>query len=210
MKGVVILPDGDLGNRVGAAFADEFTHLGGTVLDSGRYDAGRADFSDVIKQTLQIHGPKGEAPTHRSDAAFVFVAGSPSTERLLVSQLKFHYAGDVPAYSLSDSYEANPGANGDLDGLTFSDMPWMVSADPTTDRIRDEVRSAWPSRTARLDRLYAFGFDAYRLVPALRGSPPTQASEIAGVTGKLYVDAGNHVRRELDWAQIRSGLPFAL
>jgi uncharacterized protein len=112
MKGVVILPDGELGNRVGAAFADEFSHLGGTVLDSGRYDPGRADFSDVIKQTLQIHGPKGEAPTHRSDAAFVFVAGTPSAERLLVSQLKFHYAGDVPPYSLSDSFEPNQGANG--------------------------------------------------------------------------------------------------
>jgi len=207
MKGVVILPDGDLGNRVGAAFADEFTHLGGTVLDSGRYDAGRADFSDVIKQTLQIHGAKGEAPTHRGDATFVFVAGSPSTERLLVSQLKFHYAGDVPAYSLSDSYEANPGANGDLDGLSFSDMPWMVSADPTTDRIRDGVRSAWPTRTARLDRLYAFGFDAYRLVPALRANTLSESNTLAGVTGRLRLDQHNKIRRDLDWSQIRNGTP---
>jgi outer membrane PBP1 activator LpoA protein len=89
-------------------------------------------------------------------------------------------------------------------------MPWMVSNDAVTTQIRDSVRAAWPAATARRDRLYAFGFDAYRLVPALRGNPPTQASEIAGVTGKLYVDAGNHIRRELDWAQIRSGLPNAL
>ena len=211
LKGVAILPGNELGTRIGAAFADELTQLGGTVVDSGRYEPGRTDFSDVIKQTLQIHGAKGEPSTHRDDAAFVFVAGSPSVERLMVSQLKFHYAGDIPVYSMSDGFEPNPSANGDLDGLFFPDMPWMVSEDPVTARIRDAVRAAWPTRTARLDRLYAFGFDAYRLVPALRSKTWTSGSgEIAGVTGKLRLDEHNQIHRELDWAQIRGGVPAAL
>jgi outer membrane PBP1 activator LpoA protein len=210
LKGVAILPEGEWGGRVGAAFADELTHLGGSVLDSGRYESGRADFSDVIKQTLQIHNVKGEPVTHRSDAAFIFVAGTPSVERLMVSQLKFHYAGDVPVYSTSDSFEPDPGANGDLDGLFFPDMPWMVSADPVTGRIRDAVREAWPARTARRDRLYAFGFDAYRLVPALRSKSLSGSNEISGVTGKLRLDDHNRIRRELDWAQIKNGVPAGL
>jgi uncharacterized protein len=210
LKGVAILPDGEWGARVGAAFADELTHLGGTVVDSGRYESGHADFSDVIKQTLQIHGVKGEPATHRSDADFVFVAGTPGPERLMVSQLKFHYAGDIPVYSTSDSFEPEPGANGDLEGLSFPDMPWMVSADPVTARIRDAVRGAWPARTARRDRLYAFGFDAYRLVPALRSNSLSGSNEIAGVTGKLRLDDHNRIRRELDWAQMKSGIPAEL
>jgi uncharacterized protein len=210
LKGVAILPDGEWGARVGAAFADELTHLGGTVVDSGRYESGHADFSDVIKQTLQIHGIKGEPATHRSDADFVFVAGTPGPERLMVSQLKFHYAGDIPVYSTSDSFEPEPGANGDLEGLSFPDMPWMVSADPVTARIRDAVRGAWPARTARRDRLYAFGFDAYRLVPALRSNSLSGSNEIAGVTGKLRLDDHNRIRRELDWAQMKSGIPAEL
>jgi outer membrane PBP1 activator LpoA protein len=210
LAGVAILPEGEWGSRIGAAFADELTRLGGTLLDSGRYESGRADFSDVIKQTLQVHGVKGEPATHRTDAAFVFVAGTPGSERLMVSQLKFHYAGDVPVYSTSDSYEPDPGANGDLDGLFFPDMPWMVSDDPVTGRIRDAVRGAWPSRTARRDRLYAFGFDAYRLVPALRSQSLSGANEIAGVTGKLRLDDHNRIRRELDWEQMKNGVPAAL
>ena len=210
LTGVAILPAGEWGNRVGAAFADELNHLGGSVVDTGRYEAARADFSDVIKQTLQVHAVKGEPATHRGDAAFVFVAGTPGPERLLVSQLKFHYAGDVPVYSTSDSFEPDPGANGDLEGLKFPDMPWMVSGDPVTGRIRDAVRGAWPSRTARRDRLYAFGFDAYRLVPALRSKSFSGSSEIAGVTGKLHLDEQNRIRRELDWAQMRNGQPAAL
>jgi uncharacterized protein len=210
LTGVVLVPDGEWGSRLAAAFADELTRLGGAVVDSGRYEPGRADFSDVIKQTLQIHGVKGEPATHRSDAVFVFVAGTPSAERLLVSQLKFYFAGDVPAYSTSDSFEPDPGANGDLDGLFFPDMPWMVSADPVTGRIRDTVRGAWPARTARRDRLYAFGFDAYRLVPALRSNGLGGSGEIAGVTGKLRLDEHNRIRRELEWAQMRGGAPNPL
>ena len=210
LKGVALLPDGEWGARVGAAFADELTRLGGTVVDSGRYESGRSDFSDVIKQILQIHGVKGEPATHRSDADFIFLAGTPGPLRLMVSQLKFHYAGDIPVYSTSDSFEPDPVANGDLDGLSFPDMPWMVSADPVTARIRDAVRSAWPARTARRDRLYAFGFDAYRLVPALRSKSLSGFNEIAGVTGKLRLDDHNRIRRELDWAQIRNGIPAEL
>jgi len=86
----------------------------------------------------------------------------------------------------------------------------MVSADPVTSQIRDRIRAAWPARTARRDRLYAFGFDAYRLVPALRSKSLSQSNEISGVTGKLLLDDHNRIRRELEWVQIRSGVPVVL
>ncbi len=210
LTGVMIVPGGELGNRIAAAFADELSHLGGTVLDSQRYESSQADFSDIIKQVLQVRTVKGEATTHRPDAAFVFVAGTPGAARQILPQLKFHYAGDVPVYSTSDSFEPDSGANSDLEGLLFPDMPWMVATDPVTLQIRDAVRAAWPSRTARRDRLYAFGFDAYRLLPGLRSKSPAQAVAMAGVTGKLHLDEHNRVRRDLDWAQIRNGVPNAL
>jgi outer membrane PBP1 activator LpoA protein len=210
LTGVAIVPDGEYGTRVSAAFADELSKLGGTVLDTGHYVAGRPDFTDVIRQTLAIRGAKGEPATHRSDAEFVFVVGTPAAARLIVSQLKFHYAGDVPVYSIPDSFEPDPSANNDLDGLTFPDMPWMVSGDAVTAQIRDSVRGAWPARTARRDRLYAFGFDAYRLVPALRSKALSQSAEIAGVTGKLRLDDHNRIRRDLDWARIKGGIPEIL
>jgi uncharacterized protein len=207
LKGVAIIPSGEWGNRVAAAFAEELTQHGGTVLEAGRYENARADFSDIIKQILQVHGVKGEPATHRTDADFVFIAGAAGTARLIVPQLKFNYAGDVPVYATSDSFEPDPSANADLDGMFFVDMPWMVSADPVTGQIRDSVRAAWPARTARRDRLYAFGFDAYRLVPALRSKSLSPTNKISGVTGKLFLDAQNRIHRELDWAQLRSGVP---
>jgi outer membrane PBP1 activator LpoA protein len=209
-NGVVIVPSGELGNRVAAAFADELSHRGGSVLDIARYEPTQVDFSDIIKQVLQVHSVKGEPSTHRTDAAFIFVAGTASAARQILPQLKFHYAGDVPVYSMSDSFEPDPAANSDLDGMSFPDMPWMIANDPVTAQIRDTVRTAWPARTARRDRLYAFGFDAYRMVPALRSKSPGAAGEITGVTGRLHLDDHNRVRRDLDWAQIRNGVPNTL
>jgi hypothetical protein len=210
LAGVAILPAGELGNRVAAAFADELKTHGGTLLDSGRYDTSQVDFGDVIKQVLQVKVVKGEPTSHRSDAAFVFVVGSAAATRLIVPQLKFNFAGDVPAYSTSDSFEPDATANSDIDGLYFPDMPWMIANDPVTGQIRDGVRAAWPAQTARRDRFYAFGFDAYRLVPALRANSGANLSQISGMTGKLHVDEHNRVRRDLDWAQIKNGVPFVL
>ena len=210
-NGVAIVPGTEWGKRVGAAFADELSHLGGSVLDSQHFETSQVDFSDIIKQILQVHVVKGEPSTHRTDAAFVFVAaGSAGVARQILPQLKFHYAGDVPVYSTSDSFEPDPTANSDLDGMLFPDMPWMVANDPVTMQIRDGVRAAWPARTARRDRLYAFGFDAYRLMPALRAKATAEAGEISGVTGKLHLDDTNRIHRELDWAQIRNGEPNSL
>jgi outer membrane PBP1 activator LpoA protein len=217
LNGVAIVPSGEWGTRVAAAFADELKILGGTVLDSGRYDQSQVDFSEVIKSVMQLkvtkveRGEKPEPPTHRSDATFIFVAASTAgTARQILPQLKYNYSGDVPVYSTSDSFEPDSAANSDIDGMFFPDMPWMISNDPATAPIRDSVRAAWPARTTRRDRLYAFGFDAYRLVPGLRSSSPAAASEIAGVSGKLHLDNQNKVRRDLDWAQIKNGVPSVL
>jgi hypothetical protein len=210
LAGVAILPSGELGNRVAAAFTEELKSLGGTLLNSGRYDSSQVDFADVIKQVLQVKVVKGEPTSHRSDAAFVFVVGSAGAARLIIPQLKFNFAGDVPVYSTSDSFEPDATANSDIDGLYFPDMPWMIANDPVTEQIRGGVRAAWPAQTARRDRFYAFGFDAYRLVPALRANSAAGLSQISGMTGKLHVDEHNRVRRDLEWAQIKSGVPFVL
>jgi len=210
MRGVTIIADGEVGTRVQKAFTEELALHGGMVLDGGRFDASRSDFSDIIKQVLQVHNAKGEPATHRSDVDFVFVEGGPGATRQILPQLKFNFAGDIPVYATSDSFEPDPSANADLDGLSFPDMPWMVSADPVTSQIRDSVHAAWPARTARLGRLYAFGFDAYRLVPALKSKAISATERIDGVTGKLYLDDRNRVRRDLEWVQIKNGAPVPL
>ena len=80
-------------------------------------------------------------------------------------QLRFHFAGDIPTYATSDAFEPDPTANRDMDGLYFPDMPWMLGS-PLAESVRTAVREAWPSGGPRRNRLFAFGFDAFRLLEA--------------------------------------------
>jgi len=81
--------------------------------------------------------------------------------------------------------------------------------DPVTSQIRDSVRAAWPGRTARRDRLYAFGFDAYRLVARCAPSPEASRAKYRG-DRQIALDDRNRIHRELEWAQIKSGVPATL
>ncbi|MDE2305406.1 MAG: penicillin-binding protein activator [Gammaproteobacteria bacterium] len=205
-RGVVMVPDGDWGTRVANAFSSELTGLGGAVLALAHYDPTQVDFSDIIRSELQVHEARGEVPSHRPDASFVFVAGPPQITRLVMPQLKFHFAGDLPVYSMPDGYAPDTLANADIDHMFFPDMPWMVGSDPATVAVRDAIHSAWPALATRFDRLYAFGFDAYRLVPALRSGYFDGGAPLAGVTGALSLDRDGRIHRALVWARIQDGI----
>ena len=112
-------------------------------------------------------------PRRRGDIEFIFAPAQANTERLLRPQLRFHYAGDIPTYATSDAFEPDVRANEDLDGLMFPDMPWMLGGD-LADAVHAAAREAWPTGGPHRGRLFAFGFDAFRLAQALRHAGATQ------------------------------------
>ncbi len=223
-RGVALVPSGEWGSRVLAAFTEELELGGGQLIARGSYSTSESDYTVAIQQLLRISesrdryarlsgtlGTKLEfEPRRRGDIGFIFVAAQAANSRLIRPQLRFHYAGDIPMYSTSDAYEPDEAANVDLEGMMFPDMPWMIGTDPISEQLRNAVRSVWPARANRRGRLYAFGFDAYRLIPTLRNSQSNRAAVVSGMTGRLSVDANGRIRRDLDWAQIHDGRPHAL
>jgi uncharacterized protein len=224
-RGVALAPEGDWGTRVLAAFRSELEVGGGYLLGEGMLESGRTDFSPSITQVLRISESRARhrrlesllgtklafEPRRREDIEFVFAPSTAPTARLLRPQLKFHYAGNIPTYATSEAFEPDPSANRDLDGLAFPDMPWMLGTSALAQDVRGAARDAWPTGGPRRNRLFAFGFDAYRLLEALRAAPDGAARplDVAGMTGRLTLDAERRVLRELDWALIRDGQPRA-
>src|SRR5262249_53620127 len=143
-------------------------------------------------------------PRRRTDLEFIFAPAQARTEQLLRPQLRFHYAGDVATYATSDAFEPDLRNNQDLEGLIFPDMPWMLGSD-LADGVGAAARDAWPAGGPRRGRLFAFGFDAFRLAIALRERGVTNSINIQGLTGRLTVDADRRVHRDLNWAQIHDG-----
>jgi outer membrane PBP1 activator LpoA protein len=217
-RGVAIVPAGDWGTRVLAAFRQELTAGGGELISSEAIDTARTDFSGSITAVLRISDSVARArrlesvlgtklifePRRRNDIEFIFAPAQANIERLLRPQLRFHYAGDIATYATSDAFEPEPRANEDLEGLMFPDMPWMLGGD-LADAVRAAAHDAWPSGGPHRGRLFAFGFDAYRLAVALRNPGVTGNVGIEGLTGRLSFDAERRIHRELGWAQLHNG-----
>lgn len=203
LSGVTLAPQSDWGRRVQAAFADELAAAGGRVVDQADYVASTADFNETLRRLLRSTGQRGSAP--RPDAQFIFVAAQPVHGRLIRTQLRFNYAGALPTYAISDVYDPSGAGNQDLDGVIFPDMPWILDPTGAAGGARDAVDRAFPGRGGPLTRLYAFGYDAYRLMDRLPSMQGGSLGTLPGVTGRLTVDPHGRVRRELDWVQVVDG-----
>jgi outer membrane PBP1 activator LpoA protein len=203
LSGVTLAPQSDWGRRVQAAFAEEFAAAGGRIVDQADFVASTADFNDTLRRLLRTTGQRGSSP--RPDAQFIFVAAQPVHGRLIRTQLRFNYASALPTYAISDIFDPSGAGNQDLDGVIFPDMPWVLDPMGAAGGARDAADRAFPGRGGQLTRLYAFGYDAFRLMGALPGRQGSSHGVVAGATGRLTVDAYGRVRRELDWAQIVDG-----
>ena len=221
-RAILMTPTGDWGTRVAAAFTSELAAGGGKLLVQTTYDPQGTEFTAQITAALRIDesrarhkriqelvgGKLNFESRRRADLDFIFVAGQPLALRQIRPQLRFFYAGDVPTYMTSDGFEPNPQSNRDIDGMLFPDMPWLLQETGPVADTRTATQAAWGGPAATPPRLYAFGYDAGQLALALRD--PRWQWPLAGVTGRLAPDAERRIRRELDWAQLRSGKPVLL
>lgn len=217
-SGVALVPTGDWGSRVLAAFTQELQAGGGALLAQASFDAGRTDYSPEITQVLRISDSRARAkrlesvlgvklefePRPRGDIEFIFAASQVNTARLLLPQLRFHYVGGIPTYATSDSFEPHSSANQDLDGLLFPDMPWMLGSE-LADSVREAARAAWPTGGPNRNRLFAFGYDAYLLAATLHAQAGATQLDVQGLTGRLSLDAERRVQRELVWGALHNG-----
>jgi uncharacterized protein len=224
MRGLLLLPNNEWGRRVFKAFDTEIKTLGGTIAAMRFYDPEARDYSTPITQLLLIDESRQRAnalraaigthlefePRRRGDAQFVFVGAQPVQGRSLRPALRFHLTDDLPVYATSDIFEPDAEANSDLEGVIFPDMPWVISPDAVSTQLRTALSKHWPVRARGRGRLYAFGFDAYRLVPLLKAGKFGNEHSVPGMTGLLSVDSKGRVRRELDWAQVAGGKPNPL
>ena len=223
MLALALVPDNEWGRRVLTSFSSEFESLGGTLLDHRSYQPSKQDFSVEIEGLMSlsqsvsryrrlranIGGPLQFDPRRRQDAEFVFLAANAPAGRMIKSQLKFHYSGDLPVYSTSFIYSMDGRSNADLNGVMFADTPWVISPHDWMAELPGLYKEYWPAER-RLARLHAMGYDAYHLVAKLFGSRTGPMDEIDGATGRLYLAADGRVHRRLAWAQFQRGEPVAL
>lgn len=229
-KAIVLVPNNEWGQRMQRAFIAELQSQGGTLTELRAYDPAARDYVGLVTQLLAPRNPVppppkpkdlenalgaktpvSKIPEHRDDFDFVFFAAQAAQAKQLRPALRFMLPDmSIPVYSTSDAYEPGSSTTSDLDGLRFTDMPWVINRDPQADALYTTINRYWSTSLRARGRLYAFGADAYTLLDVLKAARPQLVAPVRGMTGLLAIDQSGHVRRQVDWAQIVKGQPQLL
>jgi hypothetical protein len=221
MRAEALVANDELGARMFNAFSVRFTALGGVILGMQTYppNARPEDLTGVLAQLLNLDASDDREqrlastigthlefePRRRQDVQFIFLAANARDARTVQPQIAYNHAEDVPVYSTSRVYELDANVdNTVLNGITFDDMPWTLEESGSVADMRTALARDWPNNFPGNSRLYALGFDAYRLVPLLYNTHGI-AQAVQGVTGLLSMDPDGRVHRRLDWADFDDG-----
>jgi outer membrane PBP1 activator LpoA protein len=221
-RGVALFPDSAWGQRVHDAFVAELQAAGVTLTASQYYPAGAQDYAAPLRAVLGRYGGAGDRRSDGSSASaarnpaveraegpqFAFVAATPQAARAIRPQLRFQMVYDLPIYATSDAWDPSVRGAADMDGLVYPEMPWLLYGGQGAPELWDAVQgSDWAGRARGRLRLYAFGYDAYRLIQQLGSSG---MAGVDGLTGLLEFDRGSgRVVRSLQFARIENGRPQA-
>jgi outer membrane PBP1 activator LpoA protein len=184
-RALTVNGDTPLLKRIHQAFVEEFTRQGG---------------AHVAEQ------PFSNDPTALGRVKQAITAGTPDMAFLALdvprARLARAYLGAIALYATSQVYPGNAGplAGFDLAGVRFLDMPWLLQPDHAAVMAypRPDYREA-----IELERFYALGIDAFRVVQALLAGRADTA--IDGVTGKLTLGRDRNFNRGLTAAQFTDG-----
>jgi outer membrane PBP1 activator LpoA protein len=217
VRAVALVPSGEWGDRVLAAFRQDWQANGGTLLAAERI-AQPVALAQQIAELFQLRQSEGRAkslqstvggniaaqPSRRQDIDFLFLAATPQQAQQIKPTLNFQYAGDVPVYATSNLYSASGDVNqyNDMNGIRFCETPWLLD---NTNSLRQQVVQQWPQAAGSLGRLYAMGVDAYSLAPRLGQLKALPDNRVEGLSGSLTVNANQRVERQLPWAEFSGG-----
>ncbi len=216
--GIALFPNNGWGERLRSAFSEELAMTGVALTSTQFYEPSAADFGGPLRAALGRYGGAGDRPAKgkpapkrdavaeaRDGPQFVFIAANAGTARALIPQLRFQMVYTVPVYAISDVIEPGSRPVPDLDGVLFPEMPWVLGAGQGAPQLWDLLQTDWTAAARGHLRLYAFGYDAYRLLRGLGAA--MRGGGLNGLTGRLTIANDGRVQRELDWAQVESGRP---
>ncbi|SDH82838.1 hypothetical protein SAMN05216603_114115 [Pseudomonas benzenivorans] len=216
-RAVALVPRGEWGDRVLAAFRQSWQAAGGSLIAAEHVDQ-PVELARQIAELFQLRQSEARAkklqntlgvavaaqPARRQDVDFIFLAATPQQAQQIKPTLAFQYAGDVPVYATSHLFTGNhdPAQYLDMNGIRFCETPWLLDSN---DPLRQQVASQWPQAGGSLGRLYAMGVDAYRLAPRLNQLKALPDTRLDGLSGSLSLNPAQRIERQLPWAEFRDG-----
>ncbi len=221
-QALALVPDGDWGNRVVAALQAEADAINGKLLDIQRYypeENLRAVTADLLginasrERAIDVERTAGMdvefEPRRRQDAQAIIMVARPEVGRQFNPLFAFYFGGDLPVYSPSLVYEGteDPSRDRDLNGVMFTDIPWILGNNIP---LRDTAERVFPDMAGGMHRLFAMGADGWQLSKRLPFLRQVEGASLEGHTGQLTMNGDGAIAREQLWARFTGGSPELL
>ena len=218
-KPMLLAPDTLSGLRLVNHFNQEWQKYSLIKPEVGLYTDSK-DMAKVIANLLEVDASKSRIKVVKSlfreevdsetrsrmDIDVIYILGDAIETRLLKPYLDVNvstFAKSIPLYASSRSYSKRMDHTdkGDLEGLYFTEQPWMLSKSIDKFNLRAQYDALWPDKADIEQRLFAMAFDTVQLIPELKQLAKVPGKTFSGLTGNLSVRDGNIVERRLKWAQ---------
>lgn len=220
-KPMLLAPDTLSGLRLVNHFKNEWQNYSLIEPEVGLYTDSK-DMAKVVASLLEVDASKErikvikslfrkevESETRsRMDIDVIYILGDAIETRLLKPYLDVNvstFAKRIPLYASSRSYSKRMDHTdkGDLEGLFFTEQPWMLNKSVDKFNLRAQYDALWPEQADIEQRLFAMAFDAVHLIPELKQLAKVPGKAHSGLTGKLSIKNNNTIERRLEWAQYK-------
>lgn len=217
---LIIAPDSDYGRRVAEAFKNEWQAVHNREIEQ-HFFTSKSKLDSFIERVLQTDQSETRnnqmksltglaletAVRSRTDIDAIYLVSKRDELILLkpfIDVTVSPFAAKIPLYSSSRSNEFDRGGlqNNELSNFTFSDMPFLIHQQGEIITALNEIL---PRQSYAALRLFAFGFDSYRLIGQLTQLQTSEGYSYPGLVGQLSLDLSNTVQPKLSWAKYYQG-----
>lgn len=224
-KNPIILSHNDqVSKRIAIAFREQWQSSTGNTVNIVYFDQGQ-QMQANLKESLDVNASQARIkqlnsrlkhnieaePRNRRDIDMIYLVGTSAQTRLIKPYIDVNispFADIVPVYASSRSHsnfndKNNPSSISDLQGLTFTQMPWLLTSQQQDKVLNNLSDKLWPKRTDSLSRIFAMGFDSYHLLDKLALMKKAPYVHHFGQTGTLKLSDTNIITRTLIWGQYK-------
>jgi len=213
---IVLSQKNIVSKRIAQAFVRQWQRITGNTIEVVYYDTG-AQMQENVKASLSVNKSKARITKlksrlnqsiktktrNRRDIDMIYLVGTPEQTRLVKPYIEVNiseFATLIPVYASSRSHstQSDYSSNSDLQGLTFTEIPWLLANEQNTE-LATLSQELWPKRSDGLSRLFAMGYDSYQLInkiPLMQQAPYLQHW---GQTGVLKLNDDSVLTRSLLW-----------
>ena len=214
---IVLSKNNIVSKRIAQTFVSQWQLITGNAIEVVYYDTG-AQMQAKIKSSLSVDKSKERInklksrlnqniksqTRNRRDVDMIYLVGTPEQTRLVKPYIEVNispFSEVIPIFSSSRSHNSKSdySSSNDLQGLTFTEIPWLLKNKKNTE-LAALSQQLWPKRSVGLSRLFAMGYDSYQLINKIPLMQQTPYLQHWGQTGVLKLDEDRVLTRSLLWA----------